>query len=111
MCYRRKRKQKNKAYLDKFNTEHLDLHRPYVDDIILVSDAGQKLFREPDLIDVWFDSGAMPYAQWGLDHEKLAKGDEFPFKQDLTTLIQQILSPRELTRHVVGFLPSMRSRP
>ncbi|MDR6737657.1 isoleucine--tRNA ligase [Sphingobacterium sp. 2149] len=73
-------KAKNKAYLDKFGTEQLDLHRPYVDDIVLVSDAGQKLFREPDLIDVWFDSGAMPYAQWGLDHEKLAKGEEFPFK-------------------------------
>ncbi|QRY57673.1 isoleucine--tRNA ligase [Sphingobacterium siyangense] len=73
-------KAKNKAYLDKFDTEQLDLHRPYVDDIVFVSDAGQKLFREPDLIDVWFDSGAMPYAQWGLDHEKLAKGEEFPFK-------------------------------
>ncbi len=73
-------KAKNKAYLDKFDTEQLDLHRPYVDDIVLVSDAGQKLFREPDLIDVWFDSGAMPYAQWGLDHEKLAKGEKFPFK-------------------------------
>jgi isoleucyl-tRNA synthetase len=73
-------KAKNKAYLDKFDTEQLDLHRPYVDDIVLVSDAGQKLFRESDLIDVWFDSGAMPYAQWGLDHEKLAKGEEFPFK-------------------------------
>jgi isoleucyl-tRNA synthetase len=42
----------------------LDLHRPYVDDIILVSAAGQPMYREPDLIDVWFDSGAMPYAQW-----------------------------------------------
>ena len=73
-------KAKNKAYLDKFDTEQLDLHRPYVDDIVLVSDAGQKLFREPDLIDVWFDSGAMTYAQWGLDHEKLAKGEQFPFK-------------------------------
>ncbi|WP_343571086.1 isoleucine--tRNA ligase [Sphingobacterium sp.] len=73
-------KAKNKAYLDKFDTEQLDLHRPYVDDIVLVSDAGQKLFREPDLIDVWFDSGAMPYAQWGLDHQKLAKGEKFPFK-------------------------------
>ncbi len=40
-----------------------DLHRPFVDEIILVSDSGKKMFREPDLIDVWFDSGAMPYAQ------------------------------------------------
>jgi len=41
----------------------LDLHRPYVDDIYLVSETGNKMFREPDLIDVWFDSGAMPFAQ------------------------------------------------
>jgi len=41
-----------------------DLHRPYVDDIVLVSPAGNKMYREPDLIDVWFDSGAMPFAQW-----------------------------------------------
>lgn len=44
--------------------EDFDLHRPFVDDIILVSETGQKMLREPDLIDVWFDSGAMPYAQW-----------------------------------------------
>jgi isoleucyl-tRNA synthetase len=47
----------------KENYEQFDLHRPYVDDIFLVSDTGKKMFREPDLIDVWFDSGAMPYAQ------------------------------------------------
>jgi isoleucyl-tRNA synthetase len=47
----------------KENYETFDLHRPYVDDIILVSNKGEKMFREPDLIDVWFDSGAMPYAQ------------------------------------------------
>jgi isoleucyl-tRNA synthetase len=44
----------------------LDLHRPYIDDIILVSKSGKPMKRVPDLIDVWFDSGAMPYAQWGL---------------------------------------------
>jgi isoleucyl-tRNA synthetase len=44
--------------------EDFDLHRPYVDDVVLTSVSGQKMFREPDLIDVWFDSGAMPYAQW-----------------------------------------------
>ncbi|MDO8992694.1 MAG: class I tRNA ligase family protein, partial [Daejeonella sp.] len=43
-----------------------DMHRPYVDDVILVSKSGKKMIRETDLIDVWFDSGAMPYAQWGL---------------------------------------------
>ena len=41
-----------------------DLHRPYVDDVILVSSNGEPMYRETDLIDVWFDSGAMPYAQW-----------------------------------------------
>ncbi len=45
------------------NYETFDLHRPFVDDIFLVSDTGRKMFREADLIDVWFDSGAMPYAQ------------------------------------------------
>ena len=45
------------------NYEKFDLHRPFVDEIILVSPSGKKMFREPDLIDVWFDSGAMPYAQ------------------------------------------------
>ncbi len=48
---------------DEENYNTFDLHRPYVDDIILVSSAGKKMFREPDLIDVWFDSGSMPYAQ------------------------------------------------
>ncbi len=47
----------------KENYEKFDLHRPFVDDILLVSETGKKMFREPDLIDVWFDSGAMPYAQ------------------------------------------------
>lgn len=42
----------------------MDLHKPYVDNVILVSSNGQPMYREPDLIDVWFDSGAMPYAQW-----------------------------------------------
>ena len=45
------------------NYDRIDLHRPYVDDIILVGESGQPLKRELDLIDVWFDSGAMPYAQ------------------------------------------------
>lgn len=47
----------------KENYEKIDLHRPYVDDIVLVSTSGAPLHRETDLIDVWFDSGAMPYAQ------------------------------------------------
>ena len=67
----------NKNY---FHNGILDLHKPYVDEIILVSDSGKPMKRVPDLIDVWFDSGAMPYAQWGLDHEKLKAGDPRPFK-------------------------------
>ena len=47
----------------KDNYEKIDLHRPYVDDIVLVSPSGKPMQRETDLIDVWFDSGAMPYAQ------------------------------------------------
>lgn len=48
---------------DKANYEKIDLHRPYVDDIVLVSASGKPMRREKDLIDVWFDSGSMPYAQ------------------------------------------------
>ncbi|WP_421938259.1 isoleucine--tRNA ligase [Pedobacter sp.] len=46
-----------------------DMHRPYVDDVILTSSKGEKMTRETDLIDVWFDSGAMPYAQWHFPFE------------------------------------------
>lgn len=46
-----------------------DLHKPYVDEIILVSDSGKPMRRVPDLVDVWFDSGAMPYAQWHFPFE------------------------------------------
>ena len=57
----------------KDNYESFDLHRPFVDEIVLVSSDGKKMFREPDLIDVWFDSGAMPYAQvhypFSISHE------------------------------------------
>ena len=48
---------------DKANYELIDLHRPYVDDIVLLSPSGKPMRREKDLIDVWFDSGSMPYAQ------------------------------------------------
>ena len=47
----------------KENYDRIDMHRPYVDDIVLVGESGQPLWRESDLIDVWFDSGSMPYAQ------------------------------------------------
>ena len=52
--------------MSKENYDRIDLHRPYVDNIFLVSPSGRKMKRETDLIDVWFDSGAMPYAQTGL---------------------------------------------
>ena len=48
------------------NYDRIDLHRPFVDEIFLVSPTGRRMVRESDLIDVWFDSGAMPYAQEGL---------------------------------------------
>jgi len=52
------------------NYHTFDIHRPYVDDIVLVSSDGQPMYRELDLIDVWFDSGAMPYAQFHYPFEK-----------------------------------------
>ncbi len=68
----------NKSYL---HEGILDLHKPYVDDIILVSSSGKPMKRVPDLIDVWFDSGAMPYAQWHYPFENkelIEKGEAFP---------------------------------
>ncbi|HNP20758.1 MAG TPA: isoleucine--tRNA ligase [Panacibacter sp.] len=56
----------NKHYL---HEGILDLHKPYVDEIVLVSDSGKPMKRVRDLIDVWFDSGAMPYAQWHFPFE------------------------------------------
>lgn len=59
------------------NYDSFDLHRPYIDNVILVSASGKKMYRESDLIDVWFDSGAMPYAQvhypFECDDEQLKK--------------------------------------
>ena len=71
---------KANAVLGLNQTVPKDMHRPYIDDIILVSEDGRPMKRELDLIDVWFDSGSMPYAQWGLDYEKLKNGDDMPFK-------------------------------
>lgn len=59
------------------NYDRVDLHRPYVDDIVLVSPSGKPMRREADLIDVWFDSGAMPYAQW---HHPFENQDTFKEK-------------------------------
>jgi isoleucyl-tRNA synthetase len=73
--------------LDKFtpndfskeNYQSFDLHRPYADDIILVSDSGKPMKREADLIDVWFDSGAMPYAQlhYPFENKELVDGKKY----------------------------------
>ena len=61
------------------NYDTVDLHRPYVDNIVLVSPGGKPMKRESDLIDVWFDSGAMPYAQWHYPFENEATFKEkFP---------------------------------
>ena len=68
----------NKNYL---HEGILDLHKPYVDDIVLVSVSGKPMRRVSDLIDVWFDSGAMPYAQWHYPFENkelVDKGQSFP---------------------------------
>ena len=63
----------------KENYDIFDLHRPFVDDIVLVSPSGQKMFREPELIDVWFDSGSMPYAQYHYPFEHKEDFDQlFP---------------------------------
>jgi len=60
---------------ESYNT--FDLHRPFVDDIILVSEKGLKMFREPDLIDVWFDSGAMPFAQYHYPFDKSQRLEDY----------------------------------
>lgn len=63
----------------KWNQSDRDIHKPYCDTISLVSASGKKMFREPDLIDVWFDSGSMPYAQWHYPFENKEKFKEnFP---------------------------------
>ncbi len=68
----------NKILGDKINSgidiQTLDLHKPMVDKIFLVSSQGKKMSRVPDLVDVWFDSGAMPYAQW---HYPFENKDQF----------------------------------
>lgn len=63
------------------NYDKIDLHRPFVDEIVLVSPTGRAMYRESDLIDVWFDSGAMPYAQLHYpfeNKEQIERGQAFP---------------------------------
>lgn len=74
--------EKNKAFIASHQDGTYDLHKPYIDSLYLASDQGELMQREPDLIDVWFDSGAMPYAQWGVDYaEKLKAGDKEAWAQ------------------------------
>ncbi len=56
-----------------YDPKNIDLHRPYIDGVVLVSESGKPMHREPDLVDVWFDSGAMPYAQqhFPFEHKEL----------------------------------------
>ncbi len=63
------------------NYQKIDLHKNVVDEIVLCSSLGEKMFRESDLIDVWFDSGSMPYAQWHYPFEnksKIENNEAFP---------------------------------
>jgi isoleucyl-tRNA synthetase len=64
-----KEQEKDKSILQSLNDADFDLHRPYIDEVVLISSSGKPMYREPDLIDVWFDSGAMPYAQWHFPFE------------------------------------------
>ncbi|MBL4586409.1 MAG: isoleucine--tRNA ligase, partial [Flavobacteriales bacterium] len=61
--------------MDKANYDTFDLHRPYMDDVVLLSESGKPMYREADLIDVWFDSGAMPYAQLHYPFENMEQVD------------------------------------
>ena len=82
------------------NYDKIDLHRPYVDDIVLVSSKGEKMIREKDLIDVWFDSGAMPYAQL-----------HYPFENKTSISVcvfLPILLQREWIKPEAGSLHCMR---
>jgi len=70
---------KEKLHPDSPEKEIADVHRPYIDSVLLASSKGEKMYRQPDLIDVWFDSGAMPYAQWHYPFKNQDKFEEnFP---------------------------------
>lgn len=64
-------KAREAGLMENLLPENFDLHRPYVDDITLVSPGGKPMKRVPDVVDVWFDSGAMPYAQWHFPFENI----------------------------------------
>jgi isoleucyl-tRNA synthetase len=81
-----------KEYRD-LEYDKIDLHRPYVDKIVLVSESGRPMYRETDLIDVWFDSGAMPFAQFFYPH--------IP-EEEFAKVYPADSSPRGSTRLVAG---------
>jgi isoleucyl-tRNA synthetase len=95
-----KAKHLNKSEIVNRKSE-IDLHKPYVDEIILVSKSGRPMKRVPDLIDVWFDSGAMPYAQWHF----LLK-----IKKRSNKLSLQILLLKELIKQGDGSIHFMQLR-
>lgn len=79
----------------------IDLHKPYIDRVILVSDSGQPMKREEDLMDVWFDSGAMPYAQW---HWPLENQEKFKHSFPADFIAEGVDQTRGwfYTLHVLG---------
>ncbi|MEO5647970.1 MAG: isoleucine--tRNA ligase [Chitinophagaceae bacterium] len=81
----------------------LDLHKPYVDEIILVSEDGRPMSRVPDLVDVWFDSGAMPYAQW---HYPFENNEQFKKSFPADFIAEGVDQTRGwfYTLHVLGVL-------
>ncbi len=97
-----RKKASSRVNIRRRTTDKIDLHRPYVDDIILVSKDGKPMKRETDLIDVWFDSGAMPYAQIHYPFENKEAGLA-------TRYIPPISSPKALTRRAAGSSRSMPS--
>lgn len=72
-------KAKAKGWMKESLSVDFDPHKPYVDEVVLISESGKPMYREADLIDVWFDSGAMPYAQWHYPFENHDKFEQsFP---------------------------------
>lgn len=91
------------GFMDNPLSDDFDLHKPWVDEVYLVSESGQKMFREPDLVDVWFDSGAMPYAQWHYPFENKEKF-EASFPADFIAEGMDQTRGWFFTLHVLGTL-------
>jgi isoleucyl-tRNA synthetase/very-short-patch-repair endonuclease len=87
-----------------------DLHRPYIDEVVLVSDNGQAMYRELDLIDVWFDSGAMPYAQYHLSPPSPPEGGEFASPQYISEP-RYLTGNKDIIEHLLKFAKANRQNP